>query len=261
MTEPVLLVEQRGVVEVLTLNRREAKNALNAELVEALTAAVLRAAQDDGIRALVLAGAGGAFSAGADLKGLSALQTATPQENAEDGKRFLRLLKTLGTCPKPLVGAVDGPALAGGCGVVSCCDFILASPESTFGYPEVKVGFVAAMVLVLLARQLGERRARELLLSGVPISADKAHAWGLVHHVMPSEALLDEAVSHARQLAGGAPSALALTKELLWTTSGLPLGPALELAAQANVFARTNPDMREGLEAFLGKRRPGWKPK
>lgn len=259
MTEPVLLNERRGPVALLTLNRPEARNALNTELLEALTDAVEQSGRDGAVRAVVITGAGTSFCAGADLLDLAALRDATQAENLEDGRRFQHLFRTLSTCPKPLVGAVNGPALAGGCGLATCCDILLASTDATFGYPEVKVGFVAAMVLVFLARQLGERRARELLLTAAPIGADQAHTWGLVHHVMPAEALVEEAVAHARQLAAGAPGALALTKELLWRTSGLPMEQALEMAAMANVHARTSPDMREGVTAFLEKRRPAWR--
>lgn len=259
MSEPVLRSERRGPVVLLTMNRPEARNALDTSLLEDLASAVEASGRDESVRALVLTGAGAAFCAGADLQGLASLREADQAENLQDCRRFQRLFRALATCPKPVVGAVNGPALAGGCGVATCCDLLLAAPEASFGYPEVKVGFVAAMVLVFLARQLGERRARELLLTGASIDADKALAWGLVHHVMPVEALVEEAVAHARQLAAGAPSALALTKELLWRTSGLPLAEALELAAMANVHARTAPDMREGVTAFLEKRRPSWR--
>lgn len=257
MTQAVLL-SREGPVAVVTLNRPEVRNALGPEMVEALREALSRLAEDPSARAAVLAGSGPAFSAGADLGALRALRQATPRENDADSRRLLALYREAATFPKPLVGAVHGPALAGGCGLATTCDVILAGPRARFGYPEVRIGFVAAMVLVFLARQVGERRARELLLSGRTLSAEEAAAAGLVHRVVEEENLLSEAVRLAASLAKGAPSSLALTKELLWHTSGLPMERALRLAKVLNVFARTGPDMREGLEAFFERRRPSW---
>ncbi len=255
---PVLLEEKRGATVVLTMNRPEARNALNAELAETLTAAFGRWAEDDTVRAVVLTGAGAAFCGGADLKVLRGLQTATTAQNLDDADRIKKLFRAVGTFPKPLVAAVNGPALAGGCGLVSLCDAVLASSEATFGYPEVRIGFVAAMVLVFLARQIGERRARRLLLSGRVLGAEEAVALGLADRVVPAARLLDEAAGEALALQRGAPGALALTKDLLWRTSGLALESALELAAQVNAYARTEPGMREGLDAFFGGRKPKW---
>lgn len=261
MSEPVLIERKHGTSLCLALNRPHQRNALNTELVETLTEALCRAGADKQIRTIVLTGEGTSFCAGADLAALKKLQGATVEENHEDCLALKNLFKGFASCPKPLVAAVNGPALAGGCGLASCCDLILASPEATFGYPEVKVGFVAAMVLVLLARQVGERRAREMLLTGRAYHASEAEKWGLVYEIIPAEKLLDEALSLAHQLASGAPAALGLTKELLWRTSGMPVGLALDLAADSNVLARTHPDMHEGLSAFLEKRSPAWKPK
>lgn len=257
---PVLLEEVRGATVILTMNRPEARNALNAELVEALIAALGRLAGEDSVRAVVLTGAGGAFCGGADLKTLQELQTATAAQNIADAARLKDLFRTVGTFPKPLVAAVNGPALAGGCGLVSLCDVVLASSEATFGYPEVRIGFVAAIVLVFLARQIGERRAKRLLLSGRAIGAEESVALGLADRVLPRERLLEEATGEALALQRGAPGALALTKDLLWRTSGLALETAMELAAQANTYARTGPDMMEGLDAFFGERKPKWGP-
>ena len=258
MSDPVLLVERDGCVATLILHRPERRNALCPELADALIEAAERLAADGAVRAAVLTGSGDSFCAGADLASLKALREAALEENRRDSSRFLRLFRTLATFPKPLVAAVNGPALAGGCGLATCCDVILASPSATFGYPEVRVGFVAAMVLVLLARQLGDRRARELLLSAAPIAAEEAVRIGLASRLCEAGALREEAAALAAKLARGAPGALALTKELLWTTSGLSLDQALALAATSNLYARTSPEMREGVDAFLEKRRPRW---
>jgi methylglutaconyl-CoA hydratase len=257
MTEAVVL-SREGPVAVMTLNRPEVRNALGPEMVEALGKVLQSLAGDPAVRAVVLTGAGSAFSAGADLGALRTLRNATPAENDADSRRLLALYRAAATFPRPLVGAVAGPALAGGCGLATTCDVILAGPRARFGYPEVRIGFVAAMVLVFLARQVGERTARELLLSGRALTAEEACAAGLVHRVVPEEELLPAAVRMAASLAEGAPSSLALTKELLWHTSGLPVERALHLARVLNVFARTSPDMREGLDAFFEKRSPSW---
>jgi methylglutaconyl-CoA hydratase len=261
MPEPILVERRHGATVCLSLNRPQQRNALDPELVESLTEALRRASADALVRAIVLTGEGTCFCAGADLAALKRLQDASVEENHEDCSSLKNLFKALIGSPKPVIAAVNGPALAGGCGLASCCDLILASPEATFGYPEVKVGFVAAMVLVILGRQVGERRARELLLTGRTYRAAEAERWGMVYEIIPAEKLLDEAFALAHQLAAGAPSAMGLTKELLWKTSGLSLGTALDLAADSNVLARTHPDMHEGLSAFLEKRSPSWKPK
>jgi len=260
MTEPVLLEERRGATVILTMNRPEARNALNAELAEALTAAFVRLAVDDTVRAVVLAGAGAAFCGGADLKTLQGLLTATTAQNLGDAARLKALFRAAGTFPKPLVAAVHGPALAGGCGLVSLCDVVMASPQATFGYPEVRIGFVAAIVMVFLARQIGERRAKRLLLSGRAVGAEEAVALGLADRVVSQEDLMEQALGEALALQRGAPGARALTKEILWRTSGLPLDAAIDWAAQINTYARTDPDMREGLDAFFGGRKPNWSP-
>lgn len=260
MKEPTVLEATRGAVRILTLNRPESRNALNGELVEALTGAVLRAAREAEIRTLVLTGSGRSFCAGADLKSLQSLQEATPESNAEDGLRLLGLYRSLATCPKPVIAAVNGPALAGGCGLATLCDLILAEPEASFGYPEVRIGFVAAMVSVILARQIGDRAARELLIMGTPVSSERARELGLVNRVVPRERLLEEALSLAEATGAGSPDSLAYTKELLWHASGLSTSAALDLAVRVNLLARTGPDMHEGLAAFFEKRRPNWKP-
>lgn len=258
MSEPLLRVERRGPVALLTLNRPDRRNALCPELADALIEAAARLGADADVRAAVLTGAGDTFCAGADLASLKSLRQATLEENRRDSSRFLRLFRSLATFPKPLVAAVNGPALAGGCGLATCCDVILASPSASFGYPEVRVGFVAAMVLVLLARQLGERRAREMLLDASAIPAQEAVRIGLAARITEAADPVEDAVALAMRLAKGAPGALALTKELLWTTSGLSLDQALGLAATSNLYARTSPEMREGVDAFLDKRRPRW---
>ena len=258
MADPVLLSYPRHSVALLTLNRPDVRNALDAELVTRLSEAMTGLSKNPKIRSVVITGSGSAFCAGADLATLKSLQTASLLENDEDCGRLKNFYRTLATFPKPVIGAINGPALAGGCGLASLCDVLMAAPGASFGYPEVRIGFVAAMVLVFLARQLGERLARELLLTGRLFDAEEARSIGLVNRVVPAESLIDEAVAFAEKIATGAPASLSLTKELLWHTSGMPMESALDLAARTNVFARQNPEMHEGLAAFLEKRKPKW---
>ena len=260
MTGPVLLTDKMGATVILTMNRPEARNALNAGLVETLTAAFGRLAADDTVRAVVLTGEGAAFCGGADLRTLQGLQTATASQNMADAARLKALFRAVGTFPKPLVAAVNGPALAGGCGLVSLCDVVLASPHAAFGYPEVRIGFVAAIVMVFLARQIGERRAKRLLLSGRAVGAEEAVALGLADRVVSQEDLMAQAFEEALAFQRGAPGALALTKTILWRTSGVSLDAAIDWTAQINTYARTDPDMREGIEAFFSGRKPNWSP-
>jgi len=256
--EAVLLTRPTTKVAVLTLNRPDARNALGPELVALLPAKLDELEKEGRTRAVVITGTGSAFCAGADLATLKSLQSATAEENDRDCEALRNLYKRMVTSPLPLVAAVNGPALAGGCGLASLCDIVIASQSAVFGYPEVRIGFVAAMVLVFLSRQVGERLARELLLTGRTLKAEEAREAGFVSRVVPDGDLLDEAVKTASQVASNAPSAVALTKELLWHTSGLPVGDALGLASRLNVYARSNPEMREGLSAFFEKRKPQW---
>lgn len=261
MAGPVLISERRDAILLLTLNRPESRNALNGELVEALTLELAGLRSGGDIRAVVVTGAGEAFCSGADLSALRRMRDAGVVENGADSERLKAMYLAVLRCPLPVVAAVNGPALAGGCGLVTACDFVLAAEEASFGYPEVKIGFVAAMVSVLLARQLGERAARAMLLSGRPYSAAEARETGLVERVVSRESLLDDSIAHAQKLASGAPGAIAFTKELLLTTSGMPLQGALDHLALSNVFARQNGEVREGIDAFLARKRPPWNPR
>ncbi len=258
MADPVLLSFPSRPVAVVTLNRPDVRNALNTELVEGLSEALEGLRTTSEVRCVVITGSGSAFCAGADLASLKALQTASLADNEKDCRRLMDFYRRLATFPMPVIGAVNGPALAGGCGLASLCDVLVASPSAKFGYPEVRIGFVAAMVLVFLARQLGERLARELLLTGRLVDAEEARGMGLVNRVVPAESLIEDAAGLAEQIASSAPASLSLTKELLWHTSGMPVEQALETAARVNVFARQNPEMHEGLAAFLEKRKPKW---
>lgn len=256
---PVLVsVDAERRIGTLTLNRPDKRNALNGAVVEAAHAGLGKLTADRSIRVIVLRGNGTAFCAGADLDAIRALSTATHDENLKDSRRLAAFIEALVRCPKPTVAAVHGPALAGGAGLASACDFVIATPEATFGYPEVKIGFVAAIVMVLLVRQVGERKARDLLLTGRVIPAREAMALGLVNDLVPPDSLDAAILLLAKSLVHGSPAAISRTKELLLQTWDRELSEAIHTAASANADARGTPDCREGIAAFLEKRKPVW---
>jgi methylglutaconyl-CoA hydratase len=256
---PDVTVRDEGPVRVLTLDRPEARNALSRSLRAELHAAVDEAAADDAVRAVVVTGAGEAFCAGLDLRELEATLAQAREEHEADTRQLAELLTAVVNCPKPVVAAVNGPAVAGGAGLATACDLALAAPQARFGYTEVRIGFVPALVSVLLLRQVGERHARELLLGGHLIDARRAAEIGLVNRVVESAPVLEAALDLAARLARNAPRALADTKELLARLPGTSLDEGLALAAQANVAARAGEELREGVRAFLEKREPEWR--
>lgn len=258
---PDLVIQERaGRVLTLTLNRPDKRNALDAALVADLKAALAEVAEDDGVRVVVLTGAGKVFSAGADLAALQALQTATPMENAADSRHLAELFEAITRHPKPIVAHVNGHAIAGGCGLAAVCDIALVSDRAKLGFTEVRIGFVPAIVMVFVLRKLGEAAARDLLLRGRLITAEEAVAVGLVTRAVPAgdlgaavQALTDEL---ATETSG---SAVALTKQMLAQVPGMGLGAALDYAVQMNAFARGTADCQAGIAAFLGKSDPPWK--
>jgi methylglutaconyl-CoA hydratase len=248
---------QTGAATV-RLNRPDKRNALNAALVDALTDALHTLQHDDAVRSVVLRGNGAAFCAGADLAEIRALQTAGAQDNQASSHNLREFFTLLYTFPKPTIAAVHGPALAGGCGLATCCDFVLAAPDATFGYPEVRIGFIPAIVMVLLTHQIGERAARDLCLSGRAADAAEAHRLGLVTRVVDT-AELDSAVERlARELRANAPQAMATVKRMFWRLHEMGTKEGLSWAADMNALARGTDECREGISAFLEKRRPGW---
>ncbi len=240
----------------ILLNRPEKRNALNATMVGELRAAHQELCQDDHVRVIILRASGDAFCAGADLQSIAQLQHMNEEENRMDGEKLKTLFSSLYQSPKPLIAVVEGPAFAGGAGLATCCDFVLASEEASFAYPEVKIGFVAALVMVLLTRQVGERRARDLVLSGRVIKAQEALRLGLVNQVLAAQELEQSLEKLVRGLHKNSPQAMALSKELLTKVWDKPLEEGLELALDMNVRARSGPECREGVAAFLEKRKP-----
>src|ERR1700732_818564 len=181
-----------GELAILTLNRPEKRNAISPQMLSELQSA-FDAIEKSHARVGILTGIGKAFSAGMDLEMLSAIARQSPQENMDDSRRMARIFRRIWSAPKPLIGAVNGAALAGGCGFATLCDFTLAVPEAVFGYTEVRVGFIPALVALYLERQVGEKIARDLLLTGRVLSPDEAHVLGLVTRVVPAGELLSTA--------------------------------------------------------------------
>lgn len=254
-----LQVTLQDRVGTLTLNRPDKRNALNSTLVEELKHALARLSNEPTCRVIVLAGAGKAFCAGADLEYLTRMQDYSPEENLRDSRQLAELFLQLYTCPKPTVARVHGPALAGGCGLVTVCDVALAVPEATLGYTEVRIGFIPAIVSAFLLRKLGEGRARHLLVTGEVISAAKAEQYGLVHEVLAPEALDARLAELCQRLATqNAPGAMELTKRLIYDIPALPLPEGVAFATKMNAHARQTDECRRGIRAFLNKEELSW---
>ena len=261
MTEPIVRYELRPPAAVLTLNRPDRRNAISRALVAALMDAVTRARDDAAARCVILTGAGTSFCAGMDLAELSeSIQHCTDADDIwHDVLSLAKLYDLIYTLPKPTIAAVNGAAVAGGAGFVTVCDLALSAPEAKFGYPEVRRGLVAAMVMPHLLRHVGERAARYLLLTGDVIDAAEAQRWGLINAVVPAAELIERALGLARSLAEGGPNALTRTKQLLHQFSRQAM--SIQDAAQASAAPRLTEECRQGLEAFFAKRPVPWAPR
>jgi methylglutaconyl-CoA hydratase len=261
MSTDLVLYEHRSPAAVITLNRADRRNALSRPLIDGLQRAFEQARADAAVRCVILTGAGTVFCAGMDLAELqdSLDRPAEPSPVWEDSLRLARLFDLIYTLPKPTVAAVNGPAVAGGAGLVTVCDLALAAPEARFGYPEVRRGLVAAMVMPHLMRHVGERAARYLLLTGELLSAEEAGSCGLINRVVPAAELMAQAQRWARSLAEGGPEALAGTKALLHQFSHQSL--SLEEAAKASAAPRLTPECQQGLRAFFAKQPAPWVPR
>ncbi len=253
-----LTLEIDGHIAILTLNRPEKRNAISRTMMDELLAA-LDEVLTSPARVGVLTGAGKAFCAGMDLEELKVLATQKPEQHREDSRRIAGLLRRIYSFPKPLIAAVNGPAIAGGCGLATLADFTLAAPEAAFGYTEVRIGFMPAIVSVFLLRQLGEKRARDLLLTGRIIGADEAYRLGLVNEIVPKEKLFGRAHELASALLEVSPTSLVYIKRLLREIADPDLEIQLEYAIEENARIRSTADFREGLASFLEKRKPQWR--
>lgn len=243
----------------ITLNRPQVRNALSPELVAHFHTALDQVQERDDVAALIITGEGTAFCGGADLKVLREIAAQSVEQARQDSQNLMNFFRRVYEFPKPVIAAVNGPAMAGGCGLASVCDIVLAAEDAVFGYPEVRVGFVPALVAVFLVRICGEKKARELLLTGRLFSAQEAQEMGLVNHVVAKESLLEKAQELAREIAPNSPIAMRLTKELMKDLPGLSLEKGLIAALQLNTLIRTTEDFKEGVSSFLEKRRAQWK--
>lgn len=252
MPPKILYSLQDGVARI-TLNRPEKRNALDGELIGELKEAVAASSRDDKCRVVLITGAGKDFCSGADLAGLEKSAQAGVLDNMSDARRMADVFLMMRNHPRPVIAAVHGRALAGGCGVATACDIILATENAQFGYPEVNIGFVAAMVMAILRRSVPERTALELLVGGEIISARRAHEIGLVHRLYSEEHFRDEVDSYAARLGAKSASAVMLSKRLLYNMDSMSFEAALSAGVDANAIARMTEDCRRGLEKFLKK--------
>jgi len=256
MANTVLVAEADGIA-TLTLNRPEKRNAISFELLEDLMAA-LDAAEQSAAQVVILTGAGQAFCAGLDLEGLKGLLGKKHEENVKDSATMARLFRRIYDFPKPTIAAVNGAAIAGGTGIATMCDFTLAVPETKFGYTEVRIGFVPAIVSSFLVTQVGHKVARDLLLTGRLFDAAEAHRLGLVNEVVPAEQLMPRARELAQTLIANSPSSVRAAKRLINSFIAEQLDEQIAQAIEDNARIRTTDDFREGITAFLEKRKPKW---
>src|SRR5580693_7021951 len=248
-----ILYSVDGAVARITLNRPEKRNALNDELIGVLKDSLALAAEDEQVRVVLLTGAGPDFCSGADLAALDRTADAGVLEHLATAHELADVFLALRHHPKPIVAAVRGRAFAGGCGLATACDIILAAESAQFGYPEIKIGFVPAMVMAILRRSISERRAFELLATGEIIPARRALDIGIINHVYADSVFDTEVESYVMQLAARSSSALALTKSLLHQMDGLSFEAALSAGIQTNALARMTEDCRQGIERFTKK--------
>lgn len=249
----VLLDVADGIARI-TLNRPDKRNALNDELIAALKNALKRANDDGSARAVILSGAGEDFCSGADLSALQRISNASVAENLDDARSLMELFILIRSIRLPVIAAVQGRALAGGCGLALGCDMVLASRSARFGFPEVKIGFVPAMVLAILRRNVSERKAFELMSIGDQISADEAERLGLVNRILDDEAFADEVDAFLQPILRVSASAISLSKRLLYQTDAVSFEDAVRCGVDINVTARLTEDCRKGIERFLKKR-------
>jgi methylglutaconyl-CoA hydratase len=258
MSDQLVLYEHRAPAALLTLHRADKRNALSRGLIAALAGAFKRAKDDPKVRCVILANAGPTFCAGMDLAELrESLDKSSDRNNIwNDALQLAQVYDLIYTLPKPTIAAVNGAAVAGGAGLITVCDLVIATPDSKFGYPEVRRGLVAAMVMPHLLRHVGEQMARYLLLTGEVIDAAEARHAGLINAIVPADQLLPQALQWARAIAAGGPAALASTKSLLQQFSRQAI--SIEDAAHASAAPRLGEECRQGLQAFFDKRPAPW---
>jgi methylglutaconyl-CoA hydratase len=252
-----IAITHSGLIRTIVLNRPERRNAMTPEMQMELLAAFEETAASD-CRVLVLAGAGKAFCSGLDLSALEGMKDETALEHRADAERIARLFLALHELPMPTIAAVHGAAIAGGCGLATICDFTLATHSAKFGFTEVRIGFVPALVSAFLTLQIGGKKSRDLLLTGRVFDAAEAHSLGLVNEIVPENELVTHVQALADTLLANSPQSLAATKQLMIAQHKDWLDAAIIAAIEANAQARATADFREGIGAFLEKRKPAW---
>jgi methylglutaconyl-CoA hydratase len=257
MSYQTVQLKYEGRVATLTLNRPEKRNAISFELIDDLLRALDEVAKSDAI-VLIVTGAGKAFCSGMDLDNLKALLGRSTEQNLQDSQTMVQLFRSLYEFPKVTIAAVNGPAIAGGTGLALLCDFTLAVPDAKFGYTEVRIGFVPAIVSTFLLRQVGEKQARDLLLTGRIFGADEAARMGLINEIVPADNLVVRARELAALLTENSASSLRATKQLLTDHARMELDSYIEAAVRENAAIRSTADFREGITSFLEKRKPVW---
>lgn len=251
-------IEKQDRIASVVMKRIEKRNALNPQLVSELTEALVRLNEDDSVKVIVLKSKEGAFSAGADLAYIQELSSYTHEENVEDSTRLKNLFELIFNSPKVTISLVEGPAIAGGCGLASVTDFCFATQESTFGYTEARIGFVPALVMVYLRQKLNLNQMSEWLLTASVFDAEKAHRDGLVYEIAGSDEIHDVVLSFSQKLIKGVSAqSVALTKKMM---RELPYHreEALMYAAEQNATARNSADCKKGIAAFLNKEKLAW---
>jgi methylglutaconyl-CoA hydratase len=248
-----ILIERENAILTVTLNRPEKRNALNDALINSLKDALRKADRDETLRAIVIKGAGKDFCSGADLSALRKIAESDVMENLADAENLLELFALIRKIKIPIIAAVHGRALAGGCGLATACDIVLATESARFGYPEVKIGFVAAMVMAILRRNLPEKRAFELITQGFEFSSDEAEKFGLINRVFAEENFDEDVKNYAASYEKVSRSAVVLSKKLLYQMDGMTFETALETGAEINTIARLTEDCQKGIARFLEK--------
>lgn len=248
-----ILKSDEGRARLLTLNRPDKRNALNDDLIAALKGALREADADDELRAIVIRGAGKDFCSGADLSALQKIATASYEENLEDAKSLAELFSIIRNVRIPVIAAVHGRALAGGCGLATACDLVVATDTARFGYSEVKIGFVPAIVMAFLRRNVSEKRAFEMATQGFEFSAQQAFGFGLVNKIFDEANFEREVLEYASVYENVSRSAVIMSKELLYRMDNLDFDKSIDAGAEANAKARMTEDCQSGIERFLNK--------
>lgn len=246
-------------VAYVALNRPESHNAFNPQLIAELTQAFWAVGQDEAVRVVVLTGRGRNFCAGADVNFMRAAADFTFDQNVSDGQAIFDLMNAIDSCPKPVIGRINGAAIGGGAGLVSCCDIVIAVERATFAFSEARLGIVPAVISPFVLAKIGVSQSRELFLTGERFTADRARQIGLVHHLVADEVELDARVwERVEQLLLAAPGAIAAAKELIRTVAYQPKPTTRAVTTQLIAQRRASDEGREGMSAFLEKRPPAW---